>query len=54
MFNELWDSEEARLKKLRERLQAMTDEELLDYGRGCRRLAANPRVSWEPDRGLRG
>jgi hypothetical protein len=48
MLKELWDSEEARSKRLRERLQAMTDEELLDYGRGCRRLAPDPRVSWEP------
>jgi hypothetical protein len=33
MLNELWQSEETRLRKLRERLQAMTDEELLDYRR---------------------
>jgi hypothetical protein len=49
VLNEPWDSESSRLRKLRERHQAMTEEELLEYGRSCPRLAANPRVSWEPD-----
>jgi hypothetical protein len=51
MLNELWDSDAARLKKLRDKLQAMTDQQLLDYGRDCGEMCADRhmRVSFEPD-----
>lgn len=49
MLDNLWDSKEKRLKKLREKSQAMTEEELLEYGRSCRRLAAVRVVSYEPN-----
>ena len=51
MLNELWDSDAARLKKLRDKLQAMTDQQLLDYGRDCGEMcqAKYMRVSFEPD-----
>jgi hypothetical protein len=35
-------SDEAILQKLRERLRRMTDEELIKFGKGVRRLAENP------------
>jgi hypothetical protein len=51
MLNELWDSDAKRLKKLRDNLQAMTDQQLLDYGRDCGEMCADKymRVSYEPD-----
>jgi hypothetical protein len=50
-LNELWDSDATRLKKLRDKLQAMTDQQLLDYGRDCGEMCADKymRVSFEPD-----
>jgi hypothetical protein len=44
-----FESEEVQRKKLRERLQAMSDEELIRYGRALRRVKAH-RVSGVPDR----
>jgi hypothetical protein len=41
MLNELWDSDATRLKKLRDKLQAMTDQQLLDYGRDCGEMCAD-------------
>ena len=51
MLNELWDSDATRLKKLCDKLQAMTDQQLLDYGRDCGEMCADKymRVSFEPD-----
>ena len=51
MLNELWDSDATRLKKFRDKLQAMTDQQLLDYGRDCGDMcqAKYMRVSFEPD-----
>jgi hypothetical protein len=43
VLDNLWDLPETRLRKLREKLQATSEEELLEYGRACRNLAA-PRV----------
>jgi hypothetical protein len=37
-----FESEEIILKKLRERLRRMTDEELIRFGKEVRRLAENP------------
>ena len=37
-----FESEEIILKKLRERLRRMTDEELIKFGKDVRRLAENP------------
>jgi hypothetical protein len=37
-----FDSDEIILKKLRERLRRMTDEELIMFGKDVRRLADNP------------
>ena len=37
-----FESDEAILQKLRERLRSMTDEELIRFGKGVRRLAENP------------
>ncbi len=37
-----FESEEIVLKKLRERLRRMTDEELIKFGKDVRRLAENP------------
>jgi hypothetical protein len=37
-----FDSDEIVLKKLRERLRRMTDEELIRFGKNVRRLADNP------------
>jgi len=37
-----FDSDEIILKKLRERLRRMTDEELLRFGKDVRKLAENP------------
>ena len=37
-----FESEEIILKKLRDRLRRMTDEELLKFGNDVRRLAENP------------
>jgi hypothetical protein len=36
-----FESEEIVLKKLRERLRRMTDEELIKFGKDVRRLAEN-------------
>jgi hypothetical protein len=36
------ESEEIVLKKLRERLRRITDEELIKFGKDVRRLAENP------------
>ena len=51
MLNELWDSDATQLKRLWEKLQAMTDQQLLDYGRDCGEMCADKymRVSFEPD-----
>jgi hypothetical protein len=51
MLSELWDSDAIRLKKLRDKLQAMTDQQLLDYGRDCGEMCTDKytRVSFEPD-----
>ena len=43
------ESDEVRLRKLRERLQAMTVEELVHFGRTVRRIRAH-RVSGVPDK----
>ncbi len=37
-----FESEEIILKKLRERLRRMTDEELIRFGKDVRKLAENP------------
>jgi hypothetical protein len=37
-----FDLDEIVLKKLRERLRRMTDEELIRFGKEVRRLAQNP------------
>ena len=37
-----FESDEAILQKLRERLRSITDEELIKFGRDVRRLAENP------------
>jgi hypothetical protein len=37
-----FESDEAILQKLRERLRRMTDEELIKFGKDVRRLAENP------------
>ncbi len=37
-----FESDEAILQKLRERLRRLTDEELIRFGRDVRRLAENP------------
>ena len=37
-----FESDEAILQKLRERLRRMTDEELVKFGKDMRRLAENP------------
>ena len=43
-----FESEEVQLRKLRERLRAMSDAELIRFGKALRRLA-NERVSGVPD-----
>jgi hypothetical protein len=37
-----FESDEAILQKLRERLRRMTDQELIRFGKDVRRLAENP------------
>jgi hypothetical protein len=37
-----FESDEAILQKLRERLRRMTDEELIKFGKDVRKLAENP------------
>jgi hypothetical protein len=37
-----FESDEAILRKLRERLRSMTDEELIKFGKQVRKLAENP------------
>jgi hypothetical protein len=37
-----FESDEAILQKLRDRLRRMTDEELIRFGKDVRRLAENP------------
>ena len=37
-----FESDEAILQKLRERLRRMTDKELIKFGRDVRKLAENP------------
>jgi hypothetical protein len=37
-----FESDEAILQKLRERLHGMTDEELVKFGKQARKLAENP------------
>jgi hypothetical protein len=37
-----FESDEAILQKLRERLRSMTDEDLIKFGKDVRRLAENP------------
>jgi len=56
-----FESEEIILKKLRERLRRMTDEELIKFGKDVRRLAENPfqrqleeaRADWKRRKELR-
>ena len=43
-----FESDEVRLRKLREPLQAMSDEELIRFGRALRRIRY--RVSGVPDK----
>ena len=43
-----FESEEVQLRKLRERLCLMSDEELIQFGKTVRRLSA-PRVGVTPD-----
>ncbi len=55
-----FESDEAILQKLRERLRRMTDEELVKFGKDVRRLAENPfqrqleeaRAEWKRRRGI--
>jgi hypothetical protein len=42
MMSISFESDEAILEKLRERLRRMTDEELIKFGKDVRRLAENP------------
>jgi hypothetical protein len=42
MMSISFESEEIILKKLRERLGRMTDEELIKFGKDVRKLAENP------------
>jgi hypothetical protein len=59
MMSISFESEEIILKKLRERLRRMTDEELIKFGKDVRRLAENPfqkqleiaREEWKRRRG---
>ena len=44
-----FESEEVQLRKLREQLRAMSDQELIRFGKALRRLAGQ-RVSGVPDR----
>jgi hypothetical protein len=44
-----FESEENKLRKLRERLRAMSDEELIQFGRSVRNLVRAKRVSATPD-----
>ena len=44
MLNELWNSDAARWKKLRDKLQAMTDQQLFDYGRDCGEMCAEKKT----------
>ena len=48
-LNELWDSDTTRLKKLRDKLQAVTDQQLLDFGRDCGEMCTDMRVFPLPD-----
>jgi hypothetical protein len=43
-----FESQETQLQKLRERLRAMSDEELIAFGKSVRKLA-EPRVIPGPD-----
>ena len=43
-----FESEESQLRKLRERLRQMSDEELIKFGKTVRALSA-PRVGVSPD-----
>jgi hypothetical protein len=44
-----FESEEVQLRKLRDRLRAMSDEELIQFGKECRNLVRLRRVSASPD-----
>ncbi len=44
-----FESEEVQLRKLRERLRPMSDEELIQFGEECRNLVRARRVSASPD-----
>ncbi len=44
-----FESEEVQLRKLRERLRLMSDEELIQFGKECRNLVRAKRVSSSPD-----
>jgi hypothetical protein len=44
-----FESEENKLRKLRERLHLMSDEELIQFGKECRELVRFKRVSASPD-----
>jgi hypothetical protein len=44
-----FESEEVQLRKLRERLRLMSDEELIRFGRSVRNLVRAKRVSATPD-----
>ena len=43
-----FQSDEEVLRKLREKLRKMTDEELIKFGKDVRRLAENP-FQWQLD-----
>jgi hypothetical protein len=44
-----FESEEVQLRKLRDRLRTMSDEELIQFGRSLRNLCRFKRVSATPD-----
>jgi hypothetical protein len=44
-----FESDENKLRKLRERLRLMSDEELIRFGRSVRNLCRGKRVSAQPD-----
>jgi hypothetical protein len=57
MLNEPWDSDAKRLEKLRDKLQAMTDQHLLDFGREVRLTCGRRRsakLALNGDDGIRG
>jgi hypothetical protein len=47
-----FESDENKLRKLRERLRLMSDEELIRFGRSVRNLCRGKRCRLNPTRGL--